>query len=153
MKERFNSRTGMMLAMLGMAVGTGNIWRFPRIAAKKRRGRVSGCLVCFSLNLVYSNHHAGVWDGAQNQKRSDKIFHAIDGTPMGMDGGFLCLRDHCYYFLLLRRGWLDISICRCGHLYGNSRGFTRRFLDFPHIFFLADTVSWPGHRTDILGRN
>ena len=29
MSERFTTRTGMMLAMLGMAVGTGNIWRFP----------------------------------------------------------------------------------------------------------------------------
>lgn len=28
----------MMLAMLGMAVGTGNIWRFPRIAAKNGGG-------------------------------------------------------------------------------------------------------------------
>ena len=36
--ERFGSRLGMMLAMLGMAVGTGNIWRFPRIAAKNGGG-------------------------------------------------------------------------------------------------------------------
>ncbi|MCY4172367.1 MAG: sodium-dependent transporter [Bacteroidetes bacterium] len=32
-KQRFTSRWGMLLAVLGMAVGTGNIWRFPRIAA------------------------------------------------------------------------------------------------------------------------
>lgn len=37
-KERFGSRLGMMLAMLGMAVGTGNIWRFPRIAASNGGG-------------------------------------------------------------------------------------------------------------------
>ena len=35
---RFGSRMGMMLAMLGMAVGTGNIWRFPRIAAQNGGG-------------------------------------------------------------------------------------------------------------------
>ena len=34
----FGSRTGMMLAMLGMAVGTGNIWRFPRIAGQNGGG-------------------------------------------------------------------------------------------------------------------
>ena len=36
--EHFGSRLGMMLAMLGMAVGTGNIWRFPRIVAKNGGG-------------------------------------------------------------------------------------------------------------------
>ena len=32
--ERFSGRTGLVLAALGMAIGTGNLWRFPRIAAK-----------------------------------------------------------------------------------------------------------------------
>ncbi|MCY4205949.1 MAG: sodium-dependent transporter [Bacteroidetes bacterium] len=32
-KQRFTSRWGMLLTVLGMAIGTGNIWRFPRIAA------------------------------------------------------------------------------------------------------------------------
>ena len=36
--ERFSSRLAMMLTMLGMAVGTGNIWRFPRIAATNGGG-------------------------------------------------------------------------------------------------------------------
>ncbi len=34
----FSSRWGMMAAMLGMAVGTGNIWRFPRIVASNGGG-------------------------------------------------------------------------------------------------------------------
>lgn len=32
--DRFSSRWGLVLAGLGMAVGTGNLWRFPRIAAE-----------------------------------------------------------------------------------------------------------------------
>ncbi len=32
--QRFSSRMGMLLCVLGIAVGTGNIWRFPRIAAQ-----------------------------------------------------------------------------------------------------------------------
>ncbi|HVS13174.1 MAG TPA: sodium-dependent transporter [Thermoanaerobaculia bacterium] len=36
--QQFSSRWGLMLAMLGMAVGTGNIWRFPRIAASNGGG-------------------------------------------------------------------------------------------------------------------
>ena len=32
--QRFSSRLGLILSALGIAVGTGNIWRFPRIAAQ-----------------------------------------------------------------------------------------------------------------------
>ncbi len=33
-EQRFSSRLGLLLCVLGIAVGTGNIWRFPRIAAQ-----------------------------------------------------------------------------------------------------------------------
>ena len=36
--EFFSSRWGLILAALGMAVGTGNIWRFPRIVAQNGGG-------------------------------------------------------------------------------------------------------------------
>lgn len=36
--EQFSSRWGLVLATLGMAVGTGNIWRFPRVAATNGGG-------------------------------------------------------------------------------------------------------------------
>lgn len=36
--ESFSSRWGMMLAMISLAVGTGNVWRFPRIAATNDGG-------------------------------------------------------------------------------------------------------------------
>jgi NSS family neurotransmitter:Na+ symporter len=47
--SRFSSRWGMMLAMLGMAVGTGNIWRFPRIAASNGGGSFLVAWVIFLL--------------------------------------------------------------------------------------------------------
>ena len=40
--ETFSTRWAMMLAMLGMAVGTGNIWRFPRIVAQNGGGAFLG---------------------------------------------------------------------------------------------------------------
>ena len=36
--ERFTSQWGVLLATIGMAVGTGNIWRFPRIVAQNGGG-------------------------------------------------------------------------------------------------------------------
>ena len=37
-RELFSSRWTLVLAALGMAIGTGNIWRFPRIAAENGGG-------------------------------------------------------------------------------------------------------------------
>ena len=37
-EEVFSSRWGILLAAIGMAVGTGNIWRFPRVAAANGGG-------------------------------------------------------------------------------------------------------------------
>ncbi|MEX2117577.1 MAG: sodium-dependent transporter [Bacteroidota bacterium] len=37
-KEQFTSRWGMILAVIGIAVGTGNIWRFSRIVAQNGGG-------------------------------------------------------------------------------------------------------------------
>ncbi|MGH7458593.1 MAG: sodium-dependent transporter [Longimicrobiaceae bacterium] len=45
----FSSRWVMMAAMLGMAVGTGNIWRFPRVAATNGGGSFLVAWVVFLL--------------------------------------------------------------------------------------------------------
>ncbi len=54
--EKFTSRVGMMLAMLGMAVGTGNIWRFPRVASQNGGGEFLvawiACLFLWSIPLI-----------------------------------------------------------------------------------------------------
>jgi len=47
--DSFSTRWGMMLAMLGMAVGTGNIWRFPRVAANNGGGSFLVAWVIFLL--------------------------------------------------------------------------------------------------------
>lgn len=49
MNESFSSRWVMMLTMLGMAVGTGNIWRFPRIVAEHGGGAFLVTWVVFLL--------------------------------------------------------------------------------------------------------
>ncbi len=47
--QGFTTRYGTMLAMLGMAVGTGNIWRFPREAASQGGGSFLVAWVVFLL--------------------------------------------------------------------------------------------------------
>ncbi len=47
--QLFSSRWGLMLAMLGMAVGTGNLWRFPRIAASNGGGSFLVAWVVFLM--------------------------------------------------------------------------------------------------------
>ena len=47
--QSFTNRWGLLLAMLGMAVGTGNIWRFPRIAASNGGGTFLVAWVMFLL--------------------------------------------------------------------------------------------------------
>jgi NSS family neurotransmitter:Na+ symporter len=62
-RETFSSRWSMMLVMLGMAVGTGNIWRFPRIAAQNGGGEFIIAWVTFlflwSIPLILVEFGAG----------------------------------------------------------------------------------------------
>lgn len=43
----FSSRLGFILSMMGIAVGAGNIWRFPRIAAQNGCGAFILLWLCF----------------------------------------------------------------------------------------------------------
>ncbi len=54
--QRFSSRLGLLLSVLGIAVGTGNIWRFPRIAATNAGDEGAGAflLAWFIFLLVWS---------------------------------------------------------------------------------------------------
>ena len=55
-REQFSSRWGLILAALGMAIGTGNIWRFPRVAAQNGGGAFLiawvVALFCWSIPLL-----------------------------------------------------------------------------------------------------
>lgn len=63
----FSSRLGLILSVLGIAVGTGNIWRFPRIAAQNGGSEGAGaflfawvcCLFLFSIPLIIAEYGIG----------------------------------------------------------------------------------------------
>lgn len=65
--HRFSSRMGFMLSVIGIAVGTGNIWRFPRIAAQNGSDEGAGAflvawvifLCLWSIPLVIAEYALG----------------------------------------------------------------------------------------------
>ncbi|MDA1027904.1 MAG: sodium-dependent transporter [Bacteroidetes bacterium] len=54
--HRFSSQLGLILSVLGIAVGTGNIWRFPRIAASNAGDSGAGAFLVawFIFLLIWS---------------------------------------------------------------------------------------------------
>src|SRR5690554_3454181 len=65
--ELFSSKLGLILSALGIAVGTGNIWRFPRIVAQNGGEDGAGaflvawisCLFLFSVPLIIAEYGIG----------------------------------------------------------------------------------------------
>ena len=65
--QRFSSRWTLFLSVLGIAVGTGNIWRFPRIAAQNGGDDGAGaflfawlvCLLMWSIPLIIAEYALG----------------------------------------------------------------------------------------------
>ena len=65
--QRFSSRIGLLLSVLGIAVGTGNIWRFPRIAASNSGDAGAGAfllawlvfLLVWSVPLIVAEYALG----------------------------------------------------------------------------------------------
>ncbi|MBE2187523.1 MAG: sodium-dependent transporter, partial [Rhodothermales bacterium] len=63
----FTSRLGLLLSVLGIAVGTGNIWRFPRIVAQNGGEHGAGAflvawvvfLLVWSVPLIVAEYAMG----------------------------------------------------------------------------------------------
>ena len=50
---RFSSRLGFLLSVVGIAVGTGNIWRFPRIVAQNGSDEGAGAFLVAWLAFLF----------------------------------------------------------------------------------------------------
>ncbi len=111
MKESFSSRWGLMLAMLGMAVGTGNIWRFPRIAATNGGGSFLIAWVVFlllwSVPLIIAEFAMG---------------KALRRSPIGVFRHFLGER------FAWVGAWIAWIVAAIGFYYAVVMGWTIRYL-------------------------
>lgn len=106
----FSSRWGMLIAMLGMAVGTGNIWRFPRIAATNGGGSFLVAWVTFlllwSVPLLILEFGMG------------------KGTRRGTVGAFVKTLGPKFAWM---GGWVALVAAAIGFYYSVVMGWTLRF--------------------------
>ncbi len=141
-KERFLTKWGLILSVLGIAVGTGNIWRFPRIAAQNGTEDGAGAFliawVCFlflfSIPLIIAEY--GI--GRHGRKGIIGSFIKMVGEKfawMGSFIGFVATAIMFYYSVVA--GW-------CLYYLLESL-----FAALPESVEQADMV-WNGFQTSVL---
>ncbi|MEM7050481.1 MAG: sodium-dependent transporter [Acidobacteriota bacterium] len=105
-KEQFGSRWGLLLATLGMAVGTGNIWRFPRVVASNDGG--SFLVAWFVFLLLWSIPLMIVEFSFGKQSRLGTVgaFRRLAGRGRSWMGGWvaLCATGIMFYYAVVA-GW------------------------------------------------
>jgi NSS family neurotransmitter:Na+ symporter len=104
--EQFGSRWGLILATLGMAVGTGNIWRFPRIVATNGGGSFLVAWVVFLLIWSVPLMMAEFAFGKRTRKGTIGAVGALIGERFGWMGGWaaLCATAIGFYYSVVA-GW------------------------------------------------
>ncbi|MEX0720718.1 MAG: sodium-dependent transporter [Balneolaceae bacterium] len=109
-KERFSSKLGLILSVLGIAIGTGNIWRFPRIAAQNGGEEGAGAflvawlcfLILWSIPLMIAEYGMG----RNGRKGIVGSFVELIGEKRGWLGafvGFVATAIMFYYSVVA--GW------------------------------------------------
>ncbi len=105
MKEEFTSRWSLLLAALGMAVGTGNIWRFPRVIAQN--GGAPFLVPWFLFLFLWSIPLLMIEFGIGKKTRLGTVgaFGSIDRKTTWM-GGFvgMCTLAITFYYSVVT-GW------------------------------------------------
>ena len=107
---RFTSRWGLILSVLGIAVGTGNIWRFPRIAASNAGDAGAGAflvawlvfLVAWSVPLIIAEYALG----QRGRMGVVGTFARLAGPRVAWLGAFVAFvaaAIMCYYSVVA--GW------------------------------------------------
>ncbi len=122
-QESFSSRWGLLLAALGMAVGTGNIWRFPRIAAQNGGGEFLLVWVLFLFTWSIPLLIAEFAIGKHTRKGTIGAFGSLIGEKFGWMGGFVgfCTFAIMFYYSVVTGWCLKYLVLAVG---GQLSGFT-----------------------------
>jgi len=105
--DQFSSRWGLIATVLGMAVGTGNIWRFPREVASNNGGAF--ILICFialffwAVPLICAESVFGKKTRMANAG-AFKVLLGDNWTWVGAWCAMVCVMLACYYVVVL--GWV-----------------------------------------------
>ncbi len=108
--QRFSSRLGLLLSALGIAVGTGNIWRFPRIAAQNGGEQGAGAfliawiifLFVWSIPLIIAEYALG----RKHRSGPIGIFMKAAGRKLAWMGSFVALVSTAIaFFYAVIVGW------------------------------------------------
>ncbi len=104
--EEFGSRWGLVIATLGMAVGTGNIWRFPRIAASNGGGSFLVAWVIFLFLWSVPLMIVEFSFGKRSRRGAIGAFAEMGGRGYAWMGGFvaLCASAIMFYYSVVT-GW------------------------------------------------
>lgn len=97
-RETFTSRWGLLVTILGMAVGTGNIWRFPRILAVNEGGAflIPWIIFLFTWSIPILVVEMAV--GKKTRKGLVGAFGTLIGRGSCWLGGFVALVTVCIMF-------------------------------------------------------
>lgn len=108
--HRFSSRLGLLLSVLGIAVGTGNIWRFPRIAAQNAGDDGAGAflfawlvfLIVWSIPLIIAEYAMG----RTGRKGVVGTFAKIAGEKFAWMGAFVAfVATAIMFYYSVVAGW------------------------------------------------
>ena len=105
-KEQWSSRWGFIAAALGMAIGTGNIWRFPREVAQNGGGPFLIAWTIAMLVWAVPILSAELIVGRKTRLGTIWAFRDFVGkkaTWMGTLVGLVCILIMCYYSVVT--GW------------------------------------------------
>jgi NSS family neurotransmitter:Na+ symporter len=104
--EVFTSRWALVMAALGMAVGTGNIWRFPRVAAQNGGGAflIPWILALFLWSIPLLMVEFGL--GKTSRRGTVGAFARVAGVRHAWMGGFVgfCTLAILFYYSVVA-GW------------------------------------------------
>lgn len=89
-KERFDSRFGMIMAMAGSAVGLGNLWRFPFLAAQNGGGAFIFVYLVLLLTICLPVLMTEITLGRKCRTNVTRVYDNL-GAPRWRWAGFITL--------------------------------------------------------------